>query len=84
MAMKRLRGKAEAEAQRRARAKVAKEVAEIKAADDVIVEIAQRLPEGIRARIAKVRRKLSAQIMRLDPTTQGRAGGPVSGGDDRR
>lgn len=67
MAMKRLRGKAEAEAQRRARAKVAKEVAEIKAADDVIVEIAQRLPEGIRARIAKVRRKLSAQIMRAGP-----------------
>jgi hypothetical protein len=82
--MKRLRGKAEAEAERRARAKVAKEVAEIKAADDVIVEIAQQLPGRIRAKIAKVRCKLSAQIMQLDPTTKGRSGGPVSGDGDRR
>ncbi|ATG35470.1 Plasmid recombination enzyme [Phaeobacter piscinae] len=84
MAMKRLRGKAEAEAERRARAKAAKEVAEIKAADDVIVEIAQQLPGSIRAKIAKVRRKLSAQIMQLDPTTKGRSGGPLSGSNDTR
>tara|TARA_R110002124_G_scaffold274464_1_gene444357 strand:- start:808 stop:1323 length:516 start_codon:yes stop_codon:yes gene_type:complete len=84
MAMKRLRGKAAAEAERKAQAHVAKEVAEIKAADEVIVEIGQQLPEGMRAKIAKVRRKLSARIMRLDPTTKGRPEGPVSGGDDTR
>lgn len=84
MAMKRLRGKAAAEAERNARAQVVKEVAEIKAADDVIVEIGQQLPEGMRARIAKVRRKLSARIMKLDPTTKGRFGGPISGNDDSR
>ncbi|MFT6091858.1 plasmid recombination protein [Sulfitobacter sp.] len=84
MAMKRLRGKATEEAERKARVKVAKEVAEIKAADDVIVEIGKQLPEGMRARIAKVRRKLTARIMRLDPNMKGRFEGPVSGGDDTR
>jgi len=84
MAMKHLRGKAAAEAKRKARAALAKEVAEIKAADDVIVEIGQQLPEGVRARIAKVRRKLTARIMKLDPTTKGRFGGPVSGSHDNR
>jgi len=83
VAMKRLRGKAAADAEREAQAEVAREIAEIKAADDVIVEIGQQLPDGMRAKIAKVRRKLSAQIMKLDPAKKGRFEDPVTKGDGK-
>ena len=83
-AMKRLRLRAEAEANRKAQEQIATEVAEIKAADEVIVEIGQMLPTGLRARIAKVRRRLSARIMTIDPASTRRAPGANRGVDDPR
>jgi regulator of protease activity HflC (stomatin/prohibitin superfamily) len=40
-------------------------------ADAVIVEIAGQLPAGLRKRIAGIRRKLTARIMRLDKGDRG-------------
>ena len=52
------------------------EVSEIKKADATILEIARLLPEGLRGKIADVRRKLTASIMALDPAAKGRGRKP--------
>jgi hypothetical protein len=83
-AARRLRASADARAQREAEERVAAELAEIKAADDVIVEIGAMLPAGLRARIANVRRKLSARIMAIDPASKGRSRGSIPGSGDSR
>ena len=70
---KRLRSRAEAEAKREAEEMVAAETAAIKDAEDVIVEIAQLLPLGLRAKVAAVRRKLTVRIIGLDSTARGLA-----------
>ncbi len=71
-AAKRLRASAEAKARREVQERVAAEIAEIKAADDIIVEIGKMLPAGLRAKIANVRKALIARIMSLDPAAKGR------------
>lgn len=67
-----------AKAEEKARENVASEVAEIRAADDLILEIARAFPRAQRERIAKIRRTLTAKIMALDPWTKGRSKGPTS------
>lgn len=62
-ALMRMRIRAEAEAKALAERSLAAERKEIEAADDVIVEITAMLPQGLRARVAGVRRKLSAKII---------------------
>ncbi|WP_278921638.1 plasmid recombination protein [Pseudophaeobacter profundi] len=66
-AARRLAIRAENKAKKAADARIATEVAEIKKADAVILQIAQLLPKGLRAKIAHVRRQLTASIMVLDP-----------------
>lgn len=75
MAFNVLRRGARKEAEARAAAQVASAVEDIKQADQTIVEIAAKLPKGLRERIAKTRRKLTAKIMTLDPSSKGRAKG---------
>ncbi|MBR9762422.1 MAG: Pre (Mob) type recombination enzyme [Rhodobacteraceae bacterium] len=65
---KRLGARAEEKAQER----IASEVAEIRAADEIILEIARAFPQAQRERIAKIRRSLSAKIMALDPRSRER------------
>ena len=67
-----------AKAEEKARENVASEVAEIRAADDLILEIARAFPRAQRERIAKIRRTLTAKIMALDPRAKGRSKGPNS------
>ncbi len=71
---KRLGARAEEKAQER----IASEVAEIRAADEIILEIARAFPQAQRERIAKIRRNLTAKIMALDPRTKGRSKEPNS------
>ncbi|TCS63171.1 plasmid recombination enzyme [Primorskyibacter sedentarius] len=66
-AAQRLAKRAEAKAKQAAERRIAAEVSEIKKADDVILQIAQHLPKDLRARIAQIRRQLTASIMVLDP-----------------
>ncbi len=81
-AAKRLRASAEAKARRAAEERIAAEIAEIKAADDVIVEIVRHFPSGQRHKIAQIRRKLTAKIMALDPRAKGRSKGSEPGVGD--
>ncbi|WP_281985116.1 plasmid recombination protein [Thalassorhabdomicrobium marinisediminis] len=74
-AAKRLRAGAEAKARRAAEDRIAAELAEIKAADEVIVEVARHFPTARREKIARIRRKLTAKIMALDPRSKGRSKG---------
>ncbi len=74
-AAKRLRAGAEAKARRAAEDRIAAELAEIKAADEVIVEVARHFPTAQREKIARIRRKLTAKIMALDPRSKGRSKG---------
>ncbi|MBN9675957.1 plasmid recombination protein [Salipiger bermudensis] len=83
-AAKRIRAGAEAYALRKARKLVDADIAEIKKADELIVEIAQSLPVQQRARIAEIRRRLTARLMALDPRTKGRSRGPDTGSDAPR
>lgn len=66
---KRLGARADEKAQER----IASEVAEIRAADDIIVEIVRSFSRDQRERIAKVRRSLTAKIMALDPRSRERS-----------
>ena len=75
---KRLGARAEEKARREAQEHMASEVAEIRAADEIILEIARAFPQAQRERIAQVRRTLTAKIMALDPRTKGRSNGPNS------
>lgn len=70
-AFTRLRRKERKQAEAAAEARVASDLAEILQADAVIVEIAGQLPAGLRKRIAGIRRKLTARIMRLDKGDRG-------------
>lgn len=81
-AAKRLRASAEAKARREAEDRVAAELAEIKAADEVIVEVARHFPTAQREKIARIRRKLTAKIMALDPRLKGRSKGSEPGVGD--
>ncbi|WP_099824091.1 plasmid recombination protein [Oceaniglobus indicus] len=74
-AAKRLRATADAKAERQARERVAAEIAEIKAADAVILDIVRHIPTAQRQKIAQVRRQLTAKIMALDPRSKGRSKG---------
>lgn len=74
-AAKRLRASAEAKARRAAEQRIAAEIAEIKAADEVIVEVVRHFPPAQRQKIAQIRRKLTAKIMALDPRSKGRSKG---------
>ncbi|WP_322865932.1 plasmid recombination protein [Aquicoccus sp. G2-2] len=74
-AAKHLRVSAEAKARRAAEDRIAAELAEIKAADEVIVEVARHFPTAQREKIAQIRRKLTAKIMALDPRSKGRSKG---------
>ncbi|CTQ48102.1 plasmid recombination protein [Jannaschia donghaensis] len=71
-ALKALRKRAREEA----KAEVAAETAEIRRADDTIVEIARTLPRVEREKIGKIRRSLSAAIMALKPRSDGSAVDP--------
>ena len=64
----RLRRRARSEAEEQ----VASAVEDIKKADQTILEIASQLPKGLRKHIADKRRKLTARIMALDPSSKGR------------
>lgn len=68
-----LRRRARKEAEEEAAKQVASAVADIKQADRTIVEIAAMLPDSLRKRIAKTRRKLTSRIMALDPVSTRRA-----------
>lgn len=81
-AAKRLRASAEAKARRAAEERIAAEIAEIKAADDVIVDVARHFPLAQRQKIAQIRRKLTAKIMALDPRLKGRSKGSEPGVGD--
>ncbi|PKQ10600.1 MAG: Pre (Mob) type recombination enzyme [Alphaproteobacteria bacterium HGW-Alphaproteobacteria-1] len=70
-AFTRLRGKERQHAEAAAEARVASDLADIQAADAVIVEIAGQLPAGLRKRVGEIRRKLSARIMALDKGSRG-------------
>jgi len=61
-----MRLRAESDAKAAAERSIAAERTEIVAADDLIVEIAQKLPTGLRSRIAEVRKKLTAKIMSFE------------------
>ena len=76
---KRLAARAEEKARREAEKQIASEIAEIKAADEIILEIARALPQNQRERIAQIRRTLTAKIMALDPRTKGRSKRPNAG-----
>jgi len=63
--MKRLAQRAEMAARQTAQAEVAEAFAEIRAADDIIVEIARQLSDDLRARIVRARRALAPRLVRL-------------------
>ena len=75
-AAKRLGVRAEKKARREAQERIASEIEEIRAADEIILEIARAFPQKQRERIAMIRRTLTAKIMALDPRTKGRSKGP--------
>ncbi|SIS85914.1 Plasmid recombination enzyme [Roseivivax lentus] len=75
---KRLGARAEEKARREAQEHIASEVAEIRAADEIILEIARAFSQDQRERIAQIRRTLTAKIMALDPRVKGRSKGPNS------
>lgn len=74
---KRLGARADEKAQER----IASEVAEIRAADEIILEIARSFSRDHRDRIAKVRRSLTAKIIALDPRPRERSIRSRSGPD---
>ncbi len=51
---------------------IADELAEIEAADTMIVSIALQLPLELRKRVAEMRKKLVKKIMAADPPVQNR------------
>lgn len=71
-AAKRLALRAAIKAKQAAETRIGAEISEIKKADATILEIARLLPNGLRGKIADVRRKLTASIMALDPAAKGR------------
>lgn len=79
----RLHGRASKEAEARAEKKVESAITDIKRADQIIIEIAAHLPEGLRKRVANTRRKLTATIMSLDPSSKGRGEGRKTDPDSR-
>lgn len=64
-ALKAMRLKARDEARVEAEADLSRAFAEIRAADDAIVDIARRLPKDLRAQIAQARTALTTRIMAL-------------------
>ena len=64
-ALKAMRLKARDEARVEAEADLSRAFAEIKAADDAIVDITGRLPKDLRAQIAQARKALTTRIMAL-------------------
>lgn len=64
-ALKAMRLKARDEARVEAEADLSRAFAEIRAADDAIVDIARRLPMDLRAQIAQARKALTMRIMAL-------------------
>lgn len=68
-AFARMKERAEIKAATAAEAKLAQELLEVRAADEVIVGIAAMLPVGLRTKIADARKSLTAKIMRLDRRT---------------
>ncbi|WP_417588841.1 hypothetical protein [Pararhodobacter oceanensis] len=68
----RIRRRAEEEAKRDAEKMIADELAEIEAADTMIVSIALQLPLELRKRVAEMRKKLVKKIMAADPPVQNR------------
>lgn len=65
-AFARMNERADAKAIIAAEARVARDVAEIKAADEVLVGIARLLPKGLLLKVAEARKSLTTKIMRLD------------------
>jgi hypothetical protein len=82
-AARRLAIRAESKARKAAEARIATEVAEIKQADAVILKIAQLLPKALRAKIAQVRRQLTASIMVLDPEMRAKSSAPRGANDEK-
>ena len=76
---KRLGARAEEKARREAQEHIASAIAEIRAADEIILEIARSFPQAQRERVAKIRRSLTAKIMALDPRSRERTIRPRSG-----
>jgi hypothetical protein len=74
-AAKRLRLRAQSEAEQKAKSLVAAETEEIRKADDILVEIAGMLPSGLREKIARARRRLTVKIMSLDRSVTDRVDG---------
>ncbi|MCG7630594.1 plasmid recombination protein [Epibacterium sp. MM17-32] len=81
---KRLGARAEEKARREAQEHIASEVAEISAADEIILEIARAFSQDQRNRIATIRRSLTAKIMALDPRSKGRSDAQKSSPNSRR
>ena len=79
-AMTRLRKREQKKAEAAAEAKVFDAMQDIKAADQVILNIAAMLPAGLREKIAIARKSLTAKIMGLDRRKPGqKTGGTPSG-----
>ncbi len=68
----RLRKRARQDAERTAAARIVTELADIKRADQAILDIARLLPKGLRTKVAQARRALTARIMVLERTTSAR------------
>ncbi|SHI51460.1 plasmid recombination protein [Wenxinia saemankumensis] len=73
-----------ARAEEKAQEHIASEVAEIRAADEIILEITRSFSRDQRERIAQIRRKLTAKIMALDPRANGRPDASKTGDGDPR
>ena len=80
MALTRLRRREQQKAEIAAEAKVFDAMQDIKAADQVILNIAAMLPAGLRERIAIARKSLTAKIMGLDRRKPGQKTGETPSG----
>lgn len=73
--------RAKVKAEEQARTELAREFADIKAADDTIVGIAGLLPPELRARVATARKRLTAKIMALGKSVSSDAKSKTTGSD---
>ncbi|MGG7644779.1 plasmid recombination protein [Rhodovulum sp. YNF3179] len=88
-ALRRLRTRLEADARAEAERQVAEDLAEIRKADDIIVSLAELLPNDMRAKLASARRSLSKRIVGLERKSERRKrdhrrerSGPASDGEE--
>lgn len=82
-ALTRLRKREQKKAEAAAEAKVFDAIQDIKAADQVILNIAAMLPAGLREKIAIARKSLTAKIMGLDRRKSGQKTSEIPSGKPR-